>query len=415
MSSNTPLPPGLEGQQEKPSRLDLLWFQYRNYVYAAIGFAALAIAVSYWFEYQRLAARDATWSEFAETVKLDEGYSTETPLWGAYGNDPRGQSFALRLARGGLISDLGKEIEELSTSDLDNAIAKAGADRKPWLLFVKARAAAERQDWTGALATLDKLAKDYPNHPLNKSTGHPIQLQEEVEPEDGEEEPAPSKKPELEPALKGSPVGLMREQVVAEQAFHAEHPEFYTPREPTSEDTLVFKFADYGEVKVKLFDQVTPAHAARLRELVGEGFWNGMRVHQLSRTPDQQSFVPQKKGEFQVGLASTREDDRTKWKSTEEPDEKNQVEWESDGLSHFPGTLAVLPAKEGKSQVETLVFCSEDMAAQADGTRVIVGRVVEGLDVVRDIVESPFSQETEAERGQGRPESNITVESVTIQ
>ena len=119
-------------------------------------------------------------------------------------------------------------------------------------------------------------------------------------------------------------------------------------------------------------------------------------------------------GEMGVGWASTKENDREQWKAGD-VEEDHLVDWEDTGLSHFPFMVAVEAAKEGKSQVERIIINSVDLAASRDGNRVIVGRVVEGQDVVEQIVQSQFSDAAELERGSGRPEETYTITSVTVE
>jgi cyclophilin family peptidyl-prolyl cis-trans isomerase len=411
MSSTSPLPPGIEGQ-EAPSRLELLWYQYRNYVYAALGFGALAIAVSYWLEYSAQQARDERWTRVSEAVALDRGYATSDESWSAFSANEQLRSYGIFQARASLVSKLPQQLESLDPQKIQAEIDQAPKSAKPLLMLAKARALTERGSWDEALATLDKLSSDYPNHFLNRETPYPIQFRPPVEKDEDDTKPAVGED-DLEPAKAGSEVALLRARIEAERAFHAEHPGFYKPAEPTSEDVLTFRFAEYGDVKVRLFDQQAPEHCKLLRQLAADNWWQGMRVHRLVRGPAQQPWV--ERGEFLIGLPSTRADDRTDWKVGEKPAEEHLLEWEETDLSHFPGTLAVVPAADGKSQVEQLVFVAVDAAAEKDGDRVIVGRVVEGLDIVQEIVDSPFSQESEANAGEGLPESNIALESVTIE
>jgi cyclophilin family peptidyl-prolyl cis-trans isomerase len=78
--------------------------------------------------------------------------------------------------------------------------------------------------------------------------------------------------------------------------------------------------------------------------------------------------------------------------------------------------IAAKPETEGKSSGDRFYVNVNDGAAQSDGTRVIFGRVISGLDVVKQIVlDTPFSTENERRFGTGRPRDDIVIESVTIQ
>ncbi len=69
---------------------------------------------------------------------------------------------------------------------------------------------------------------------------------------------------------------------------------------------------------------------------------------------------------------------------------------------------------EGKSSGERYWINVTDAASLYDGERVIVGRVVEGIDVLERIVSSPFATDEEVRLGRGRPRENIRIEKIEL-
>jgi len=110
------------------------------------------------------------------------------------------------------------------------------------------------------------------------------------------------------------------------------------------------------------------------------------------------------------GFESSKDDDRTKWSTTEPSN--NVVDFEDSGLSHFPGAVATRPEAEGKSCADRL-WISVDDDSDFDGSRVVIGYVVEGMDVLRDIGGAALSAQEE-ERGRGRPIENIRITAVEV-
>ena len=315
---------------------------------------------------------------------------------------------------------LHEHLEEGDPAKLQQ-IADQGDERSPLALWLIANRAARGEDFATARAALDRLEKEYPEHTLVRASSYPVQWRAEVPKDDDDAEaeaPRPrNKAPELVAAKAGSAVSLMRAQIDASEAFRAQHPEFFEPRQPTSAQTISFEIENAGTIKIRLFDQAAPEHAARFLELASTdgGWWTGQRIHLIRRAgegPMSSDLVPQ---EMCFGWASTEnEDDRSKWVPGE-IDEAHLVDWEVTDLSHFPGTVSVEAATKGKSQVERIVITANDAAAQADGTRVIIGRVVEGLDVVRAITESDFADESSRQSGNGLPAETFVVKSVTVE
>ena len=117
--------------------------------------------------------------------------------------------------------------------------------------------------------------------------------------------------------------------------------------------------------------------------------------------------------ELSFGLVSSKEETISSWDESEELAEGNELAWEQNSLSHFPFTVAAEAYEDGKSQIQRIIINGND-AARQDGSRVIFGRVVEGMEVIEDILGSELSTDAEESAGQGRPADFITITSVSV-
>lgn len=424
MSQNTP--PGMEGQLQGPSRLELFWENTKKVVYAGVAAAAVAITIHYAWQYKIRRDRSEAWTQLATKSGLEKGYGSPASNWSflepMIRRDPKtGVQWLTSYFMGADAALVGSLREQIEASDEAGLKALAsGADaRAPLALWALGHRAYAKSDFDGATAHFDDLKRRFPEHFLCKETAYPVQWRDEVPKPKEKAEDKDKSKPEpatLQPAKAGSEVGRVLEQIAAEKKFRAEHSEFFVAPEPDSPETLVFEIENAGTIKVKLYASRAPKHAARLLELARAdgGWWVGQRVHQIEREGSTPSFNGVHPSHFTIGWPSTKEEDRTKWKQ-EDPQEANKLDWEDSGVSTFPGMLSVESAGSGKSQVERLVFNADDEARQADGTRVVVGRVVEGLDVIRRIVDSEFADDAGAQSGRGRPQESFKVKSIRVE
>jgi cyclophilin family peptidyl-prolyl cis-trans isomerase len=436
MSQN--VSPPIEGDLEAPNPLELFWEQNKRVVTFGLIAAAAALAIHYLVQYQGRRAQAERWSAFASATGLDRAYANLSDTWASVQsrlqqidqmtaqnpNMAQSANFQRQMVLSGFyqdmdsmqIADLDETVEAAQVDTLREIIA-GGDDRAPLALWVLANRAYFANEFDEARGHVQALQKGYPGHFLVVESNFPVQWRDEVKKDDDAEESGEPKdeKPEYVAPVAGSIAGQMLARIDVEQKFRQENPRFFEAAAPTSAETITIEFENAGTVKIKLFDQATPGHAAKFLELAKAGWWSGMRVHEIRREPQPNDFNRDVPDEIAFGWASTKdEDDRTKWVPGDVAEE-HVIDWEDSNLSHFPGTVAVEVAKEGRSQVERVVINGDDAAATSDGNRVIVGRVVEGLDVVLDMVNGGFADATSVTIGRGKPEENYVIKSVTIE
>ena len=381
--SATPTPQ-VEGT-ETPSQIEFLWVRYRSLIWTLVAAVFCALGVNYFIKYFSQKEIDATWSRFSSSMCLDDSYADV---------EKAGDSLA-------------KSLGSVELSQLEESLTKATPAQRPFFLIAIARKAVIAAQWEKAESALHELETKYPNHSLVRSSDYPIQVREEIkaEPKDPKAPPAPPKKPEYKPAVKGSAVALIREQIAAAKGY-AQPSQFSRVEVPPDAQKIKFEFSGgYQSVVIALMPQAAK-HREAILKLAREGFWKDIAVDEIMRPA---RFLRQPM-ELHFGFESTKEDDRAKWKTTDPS--KNLVDFEASDLSHFAGAVSARNEADGKSCADRL-WISVDDAPRHDGERVIVGYVVEGLDNLKRICEATLSSQDE-ERGTGRPTENIRVTAVTV-
>lgn len=371
----------LEGTQA-PNQIELLWERYRSLVYVIVVAVLGAIVVTTGLRYLRQKEIDREWSTFATSVGLEKSYGAD------------GKPF----------ESLTECLDEIDPENLAARLQTASDKQKPFLLLALARRAMLDKQWDAAEARLREIETRFPQHTLVVSSQHPVQVQDVVRQED--DQPAqPRKKPEYEPAVSGSAVSLMRAQIEAAKAY-APPEQFARPEIPTDAKRIKFELSGgYGEFVVALLPN-TPVHQDAILKLAADGFWKDIAIDEIRR-PTKFSKQPH---ELHFGFESTKESDRDKWKTTDPS--KHILEFETTNLSHFAGAVSARIEADGKSCADRLWVAVDD-APQHDGSRVIVGFVVEGLENLKRVCEASMTAQEE-ERGQGRPSENIRITAVTV-
>lgn len=387
MSATPPQP--LEGTQS-PSQIEFLWERYRKTFNLVVTLLLCVVAGFYVVKYLKQREINSYWSSFATNTGLDATY---TDL----------DTFAQSLT---------DSLDKQDLAKLEGLLASAQPEHRPYVLLAIARKAMQARNWDRAESALATLEKDFPKHSLVVANDYPVQIREEVK-KDEKDETAPqrNKKPELKPAKTGSAVSLLREQVASAKAFAAPS-QFSKPEIPADAKKVKFDFSgDFGSVTIALLSNKAPKHCEEFLKLAtreGGAFWKDLNVDEIQRGGSGMAKRPK---QMHLGFETTKEVERDKWTKTEPS--KNQLEWEVNDLSHFPGAVAARVEAEGKSCADRFWIVADD-AAEEDGKRVIFGYVVEGLDTIKKICDAPMLTTQEEEAGLGVPSDKITVTGVTV-
>ena len=383
--STTP-PPTVPGTHA-PSPIELVWERYKSLFYVVVLAVVGAVALHAGYNKYKQSQADGLWSPFNATVGLEASYTDQAKAF----------------------ESLEERLPSLDLTKLRSAITTAPDSQKPYLMLAVARRAMLDKDWDGAEAALKDLESKFPDHILVRSSAHPIQTQDPIKDKDATatKPAAKPKKPEFKPAVAGSTVGLMRTQIAAAKSFTAP-PKFAKPAIPTDAVKVKFEFGDSGAFTLALMKEHAPKHCEAFLKLAEaeKPIWVGLAIDEIHR-PTKTFKQPR---ELHLGFETTSADDRDKWTTTDPS--KNQVEYENNSLSHFPGAVSARSEAGDKSCADRFWVAVDD-ASSHDGERVIFAYVVEGLEDLKKICDSSMSAQDE-ERGQGKPSDTIRVTKVTV-
>ncbi|MCW9034788.1 MAG: peptidylprolyl isomerase [Alphaproteobacteria bacterium] len=128
------------------------------------------------------------------------------------------------------------------------------------------------------------------------------------------------------------------------------------------ENTLHLELKD-GKLTIEMLPDLAPNHVARIKELVREEFYNGLKFHRVIDGFMAQTGCPDGTG---MGGSGTKQDAEF----SEEP--------------HVKGICSMARAQSPNSADSQFFICLDD-APHLDGQYTVWGRVVEGLDLIDNI------------------------------
>jgi len=242
-----------------------------------------------------------------------------------------------------------------------------GTAAGPWGLFLAAQNLRKEGLYDKAQEALSNIRAQYPQHPLvtEKHTYGdnvtPLSLVEHLGRVYGEE-----------------------------RKWRDSHPRFYgNPDLPEGSPRVRIRTAR-GDIVVGLYAERAPKHVENFLKLAGEGFFDRTKFHQLRRD----SFIS-------GGDPTTKDAASTLW-SPGGVGADFEVEPEDSGLSCFEGylTSVVKPPKPGSNgSLFTITVAPVHML---DARSTVYGKVLEGLEIAREISEMPTAERT-GRNGQPEP------------
>lgn len=382
--SATP-PQQLAGTQA-PSQIEFLWERYRRHFNLVVTLGLCAVAGYYLLRNYNQRQVDKHWTDFAVNTGLDAAYTDQKSM----------------------ILSATDTLKDLPT--LEKFLGTADEHQKPYVMLAIARRAMLDKNWDRAESALSELESKYPKHSLVASNPYPVQVRDVVKKEkDPEDTQSRNKKPELKPAIVGSAVSLLRDQIAAAKAF-VPPARFAMP--VIGADNPRYKFdlsGDNGSFTIALMPEFAPKTCEEFKTLANQEvpFWKGLSVDEIQRNGTGFAKHPM---QLSLGVESTREPEQSKWNKTDPS--RHTVEFETNSLSHFPGAVAARVEADGKSAADRFYVVADD-AAEQDGQRVVFGYIVDGLDNVKKVCESAMSAQ-EDEAGVGVPTDRVTVTNVTL-
>ncbi|MGY9017162.1 MAG: peptidylprolyl isomerase [Alphaproteobacteria bacterium] len=128
------------------------------------------------------------------------------------------------------------------------------------------------------------------------------------------------------------------------------------------EDIINIQLKD-GIVKIKTFDDKAPKHVKRIKELVSEGFYDGIVFHRVI-----DGFMAQTGDPLGNGTGGSGQN----------------IEQEFNDTPHIKGTLSMARSSDPNS-ADSQFFIVFDDAPHLDGQYTAWGQVIEGMDFVNKI------------------------------
>ena len=249
----------------------------------------------------------------------------------------------------------------------------AGTPAGPWSLYFKAQGLRDEGRYDDAIASLIEIKNQYPDHPLVTETET---YGEEITPLNA--------------------IERLSKVFTSEKEWRTEHPELFGNPEPAAGATRVRFQTDAGDFTVALYADRAPLHAENFVNQVTEGAYNGMKFHRSAFGQMIDTGDPTTRDEASDPMAWGRQG------------VEGTVEDEDSGLSHFAGALSANRVAGEETSNASLISILAQAAHYRDGTNVVFGTVVEGMDIVRDIASRPSDP-----TGQ-RPLEPVTIQSVSV-
>lgn len=246
-----------------------------------------------------------------------------------------------------------------------------GSSAGPWALYLAATRFASEQKFDDAKKQLTRLRQSYPLHSL---------VVDKVASEPGG--------PRMS-LLEG-----LEARVDAQLSWRAAHPTLFANPTPAATAKRIRVNTDRGSFVVALYSEQAPKHSENFAKLAGEGTYNGVKFHRVIAN-----------SVAQAGDPNTLKDDVAAWGTGEVG---AQLDLESNTLKHFPGALVAAKLQGSKKSSGSQFYVSVGENHQLDGEDVVFGTVVEGLDIVKQISESPVVSGTE------RPETPAVIQSMEV-
>lgn len=128
------------------------------------------------------------------------------------------------------------------------------------------------------------------------------------------------------------------------------------------ENTLVLQLKD-GNVLIEMYPEYAPNHVARIKQLVREGFYDGLTFHRVIEGFMAQTGDPLGNGTGGSGI---------------------KLKAEFNSLHHGRGTVSMARANDPDSADSQFFICFKD-AGYLDGDYTVWGKVIKGMEYVDKI------------------------------
>jgi peptidyl-prolyl cis-trans isomerase B (cyclophilin B) len=153
-------------------------------------------------------------------------------------------------------------------------------------------------------------------------------------------------------------------------------------KKEANKDELAVIETNYGRIVIEFLVDSAPQNVANIQSLAREGFYNGTRFHRVARETDQVTPMA-----LQGGDPNTISDPESAgtW-GNGKPDQETVPLEQSRTLKHERGVVSAYRKTDDANSATSQFFIMVKSAPQFDGQYSIIGRVIEGMNVVDAIV-----------------------------
>jgi len=235
-----------------------------------------------------------------------------------------------------------------------------GTQAGPWALWIAASQAADAGEWDKAVEAITLLKQQYPNHTL-----------------------VTDKQPVGPDGTSLSLVDELLRRYESQKAWRAAHADMFANPEPPADSPKVRIKTDKGDIVVAFYAKEAPKHVENFLKLSKEGFYANTKFHRVVR-----NFM------IQGGDPNSKTDDRATW-GQGGPGYK--IDREENSLHLFSGFLAAAKIGGDVQSSGSQFFITTVDKLTLDGSYVVFGKVVEGMDIVHTIEQGEL-EPTSADR-----------------
>ena len=166
---------------------------------------------------------------------------------------------------------------------------------------------------------------------------------------------------------------------------------------PKENPIVTMTIADYGEIKMELYPKIAPNTVANFVNLIEDGFYDGNNFHRLMKGFCLQGGDPTATGGGDAGY-------------------KIKGEFSLNGytnkLSHTTGIVSMARATDYNSAgSQFFIVLSDNYTMDLDGKYAGFGKVIEGMDVIKEIENGEYEYSDEQNGILAEP---IIIEKVTV-
>lgn len=279
-------------------------------------------------------------------------------------------SSAMNISTPGSVSLIDASLEGLAKASGElKGSPVAGA----WASYAYATSLGLNGQYEEAAAELDRLQREFQDHPLN---------QERFSWSDGQNRTLPEQ---------------MRRVYTDQAKWRETHASTFENPEPPADAPRVIMETSAGNIEIALYSELAPDHVANFLKHAETDFYVGTKFHRV--IPD---FM------IQGGDPNTRDnEDRKTWG---QGGTDYTIPHQENSLKHFRGYLSAAKKPGDTEEAGAQFFITTGTPHHLDGQHTVYGKVVSGMDVVTTIEQA----ETEASTP-SLPKEPVTITKVSIQ